>query len=152
MKTSFIQGILALALVWSGMGCGQEEKDRPRSRVARPSSEGERRGSQISAGSGRSLMISEFMAINDSVLRDDQGEFSDWIEILNYGAESTDLYGWSLTDDPVDLEKWQFPPRSIGPGESHVFFASGRGDESGLESHCSFRLSAEGEFLGLVSP
>ena len=28
-------------------------------------------------------MVTEFMAINDSVLADEQGRFSDWIEVHN---------------------------------------------------------------------
>ena len=92
------------------------------------------------------------MAVNDSSLRDDQGEFSDWIEVQNYGSAPIDLSGWSLTDDPEDIGKWRFRSGSLAPGESLVVFASGRGEDSGIERHASFRLSAQGEYLALASP
>ena len=56
-----------------------------------------------------SLMITEFMAANDSVLRDEDGDFSDWIELRNPTNEPIDLEGWSLTDDADDLAKWALP-------------------------------------------
>jgi len=39
------------------------------------------------------LVISEFMAINGSVLMDEDGDYSDWIEILNVSAFPVDLGG-----------------------------------------------------------
>ena len=32
-------------------------------------------------------IISEFMAINDSTLADEDGEYTDWIEVFNSGNE-----------------------------------------------------------------
>ena len=40
------------------------------------------------------LAISEFMASNDSTVPDEDGEFTDWIEIINEGNEPTDLGGY----------------------------------------------------------
>ena len=44
-------------------------------------------------------IISEFMAANSSTHADEDGHFSDWIEIFNPGSASLNLNGWFLTDD-----------------------------------------------------
>ena len=41
------------------------------------------------------------MASNVSTLADEDGDYSDWIEIYNGGTVAVNLEGWSLTDDPA---------------------------------------------------
>src|SRR6266446_5424640 len=55
------------------------------------------------------VVISEFLAHNTSGLMDEDGDFSDWIELYNSGTNSVDLGGWFLTDDATRLTKWMFP-------------------------------------------
>ncbi|MCZ6794154.1 MAG: lamin tail domain-containing protein, partial [Planctomycetota bacterium] len=78
------------------------------------------------AGPSRSqdLVISEFLAVNDSTIRDEDGEFTDWIEVFNAGATTANVGGWYLTDFVDELTKWQFPPVEIGPGGFLLVFAS----------------------------
>ena len=95
--------------------------------------------------------ISEFLAVNDSTLLDEDGDASDWIEIHNPCAEPVDLDGWYLTDDPADLTRWRFPPRILEPGSYLVVFASGK-DRRSSELHTDFRLSSDGDYLGLIRP
>ena len=61
------------------------------------------------------LIISEFMAENASGIKDDDGDRSDWIELLNLGSDVVNLAGWSLTDDPNRLAKWRFPFWTLAP-------------------------------------
>ena len=61
------------------------------------------------------LAISEFMASNDSTIPDEDGNFSDWIEIINEGNEPADIGGYHLTDDVDDLTQWTFPRIIIAP-------------------------------------
>ena len=63
-------------------------------------------------------VISEFMADNDTVLVDEDGDFEDWIEIYNPGPGALNLDGYHLTDDPDNLQKWQFPSQGIADGGS----------------------------------
>jgi len=51
------------------------------------------------------IVISEFMASNDSTLADEDGDFSDWIEIHNQSSSTIDLAGWSLRDGNGSLTK-----------------------------------------------
>jgi hypothetical protein len=54
------------------------------------------------------VIISEFMAANTSTIRDDDGKWSDWIELYNSGDSAVSLSGWYLSDDPTRLTKWRF--------------------------------------------
>lgn len=97
------------------------------------------------------LIISEFMASNDSTLLDQDGASSDWIEIFNAGNEAVDLGGWSLTDDALELTKWSFPSMTLETNQALLVFASGKDRASaGAELHTNFKLSADGEYLALV--
>ncbi len=100
-----------------------------------------------------SLMITEFMAANETVLADEDGDFSDWIEIHNPTDQSVSLLGWTLTDDEAEPNKWPFPVGSLAAHDYLLVFASGK-DRRGLDAplHTNFRLDAGGEFLGLVDP
>jgi len=99
------------------------------------------------------LAISEFMAINNSGLTDQDGEYSDWIEIYNPTDQPINLDGWYLTDDANDLTLWQFPQVWIGAGGHEVVFASNKDRNDPLsELHTNFRLSGDGEYLALVQP
>ncbi|MDB4362158.1 CotH kinase family protein [Akkermansiaceae bacterium] len=98
------------------------------------------------------LVISEFMAANETGLQDGDGEFSDWIEIFNPTASSVDLSSYFLTEDSSDLTKWSFPPLPLAPGERIIVFASGKGAAGPAgEIHTNFKLSAGGEYLALVT-
>src|SRR4051794_6047107 len=99
------------------------------------------------------VIISEFMASNSKTLADQDGQFSDWIELHNETAGTINLDGWFLTDDPNDLNKWRFPATNLLANGYLVVFASGKDHAvAGSELHTSFNLSAAGEFLALVKP
>ncbi len=72
------------------------------------------------------LVLAEFLTLNDSSLRDVDGERSDWFEVFNPGPDSVSTEGWSVTDDPSDLAKWVFPSVDIPSGDRLVVFASGK--------------------------
>ncbi len=96
-------------------------------------------------------IISEFLASNNSELADEDGEFSDWIEIHNPDAMAVDMEGWHLTDNETNLDKWTFPSVSIPSGGYLVVFASGKNRATvGNELHTDFKLSSSGEYLALV--
>ena len=102
---------------------------------------------------GAAPTITEFMADNESVLADEDGGFTDWIEIHNPDAAPVDLGGWHLTDNPIDLIKWTFPAVVIDPGGFLVVFASGKDRRvPGSELHTNFGLDRNGEYLALVAP
>ena len=99
------------------------------------------------------LMINEVMPVNRATLGDEDGDFSDWIELYNASPEPVDLAGWVLSDDDINRKKWPFPSRTIQPGEYLVVFASGkdRKNPSG-RLHTNFKLSSKGEAVRLYNP
>ena len=56
------------------------------------------------------------MADNETTLADEDGEFSDWIEIRNTEG-AVNLDGWYLTDDADELTKWRVPAVTLDDGE-----------------------------------
>ncbi len=96
-------------------------------------------------------VISEFMADNENTLEDEDCRSSDWIELLNPTAETRNLGGWYLTDNPADLTKWQIPNLSLEPNERRIIFASGKDRPTG-ELHTNFAIDKDGGFLALVRP
>ena len=98
------------------------------------------------------VVITEFMADNDATLADEDGDFSDWIELHNSGTAPVDLEGWFLFDDSEGFG-WRFPGFVLGAGDYVVVFASGKDRAlAGGELHTSFRLDSSGEYLGLYQP
>lgn len=99
------------------------------------------------------LRINEFSALNSVGLADEDGEYSDWIEIHNPTSITIGLQGWFLTDDETMPEKWEFPQISLAAGGYLVVFASGNDRTiAGNELHTDFSLNGAGEYLALADP
>jgi hypothetical protein len=97
------------------------------------------------------VVINEFLASNQSINRDMDGDYSDWIELYNPGSQPVDLSGYGLTDDPAVPFKWTLPAVTIQPGGYLLIWASGK-NRSTPELHSSFKLSAAGETIALFNP
>ena len=98
------------------------------------------------------LVINEFLSTNGSGLTDEDGDYSDWIEIYNRSNLPVNLAGWSLTDDPDQFEKWVFPDLTLGSHEYLVVFASGKDRRfpgPDVRLHTNFKLNGEGEEIAL---
>jgi hypothetical protein len=94
-------------------------------------------------------IVTEFVASNSDSLNDDNGNSSDWIEIYNAGDSIATLTGFTLTDDPGEIDKWTFPATTLAAGEYLVLFAGTDADpSSGTDLYTGFGLSAGGEYLG----
>ena len=100
-----------------------------------------------------SAVISEFMAVNHSTLKDADGDYSDWIEIHNTSIAPVNLSGWSLTDDATLPDKWHFPAVTLAADGYLTVFASGKNRSvTGSELHTNFQLDGDGEYLALFEP
>ncbi len=98
-------------------------------------------------------IITEFLAVNDRVLYDQDGDDSDWIELHNAGDSNMSLDRWYLTDDAENLRKWRFPDVQLDAGSYLIVFASGKDrNDPANELHTNFRLDAAGEYLAIVEP
>jgi hypothetical protein len=102
---------------------------------------------------GHWLVINEFMASNTKTKTDKFGEYSDWIEIRNISTQSVNLAGWHLTDTQDNLALWTFPSVTLASGQYLLVFASERNlTDPASELHTNFKLSIDGDYLGLVRP
>ena len=100
------------------------------------------------------LVISEFMADNETVLVDEDGDNEDWFELLNDEATTVNLDGYHATDDPLLPMKWTFPSIQLAPGETMVVFASNKDrPRTSGQNHTNFRLSQlAGSYLAITAP
>ncbi len=97
------------------------------------------------------VRINEVVAAGVPIgLADEDGDFEDWVELLNTGTTSVSLGGWSLTDDPAVPGKWVLPARTLAPGGFLVIFLSekNRAPASG-QLHANFSLKLSGGRLRL---
>ncbi len=78
---------------------------------------------------GAQVVISEFMAINNSTVTNTLGQTSDWIELHNGSTNAVDLAGWYLTDDPGDLIQCALLSTNIGAGGFVLIHCCGDVDE-----------------------
>jgi hypothetical protein len=105
------------------------------------------------AAQGADIRITEFMASNVSSLKDEDGDFSDWLELFNSDTNVVDLTGWFLTDSLADLTQWRIPDVTLDRGDYLLIFASGKNKTNVSEElHTNFQLSREGDYLALVDP
>lgn len=100
------------------------------------------------------LHIKEVMAENLTTIADEDGDFSDWIEIYNSGNQAINLKGFGLSDDQDNPFRWIFPDVSIAPGEYLLVFASrkDRRDPDHGYLHTNYRIQATGETVLLTHP
>lgn len=92
------------------------------------------------------IIINEVMADAKSGLTDEDGEFSDWIELYNTTNQTISLENYALSNKENKPLKWHFPEgATIAPGGYYVVFCSGKDkvEESTGVPHTNFRISAE---------
>jgi len=95
------------------------------------------------------LFINEIMASNVNTIVDEFGEDEDWVEIYNGDNATLNIGGMFLTDDFTRPQRWMFPDTTLKAGEFLLIWADGDTNQGPL--HTNFRLSADGEQIGLFS-
>ena len=93
------------------------------------------------------LKINELLAQNDAMYRDNYDEYNDWFEIYNPTDEALNLQGMYVSDDLTDPRKWRLGNLSI-PAKGFLLLWADDDAEQG-SNHVGFKLSGEGEQLGL---
>ncbi len=78
------------------------------------------------SAAGQTVRINEIMSSNAATVTDDDGDYSDWIELYNAGTGIINLVGWGLSDSYASPFKWVFPDVSVGPGQFLLVWASGK--------------------------
>lgn len=81
------------------------------------------------------LRITEFSMKNSAGIRDEDGEFRDWIELENCSDSEVPLSGWTVTDKPK-LRRQPISDSVLAPGERLVVFCR----DFGLKEEETLRL------------
>ncbi|SVC01569.1 uncharacterized protein METZ01_LOCUS254423, partial [marine metagenome] len=118
-------------------------------------------------GYAQDLMINEFLASNVTIYPEmyDFDDYTDWIELYNPNTMTYSLNGFFLTDDLNDPLKWKIPDDTEiesgayliiwaddydeGPGEVYTRPYWPWDDFTTLHYHTNFKISKDGEQLGL---
>lgn len=99
-------------------------------------------------------LISEFQTINPNGFLDGDGDFSDWIELVNRGTTGVSLGGYYLTNHMATPALWQIPAITVlDPGARLLIFASGKNRAiADSPLHTNFTLNDTGGSLALIAP
>lgn len=99
---------------------------------------------------GQVVQINEVCSKNKSLIADQDGDYSDWIELHNTSGQEVDLEGFHLSDDPDEPHKWTFSSVLLPENGFLLVFASGKNLQTN-ELHTNFNLDADGEGLYLTN-
>lgn len=109
-------------------------------------------GRHIGTSKYDGLVISEVMAANSSAVPDENGEFSDWMELYNGTGADLDMEGIMITNR-TDRITFPFPSYLLKAGERVVIFASGSYQlDTSKPFHGKFKISSAGDHLYLYDP
>ncbi len=95
------------------------------------------------------IVINEICPVNSTVLTDEDGDNSDWIELYNNSPNTVDLQGYSLSDNMLIPIKWIFPSVTIQPYSYLTVFASGKNKTETID-HWETVVLANGVWKYLV--
>ena len=97
------------------------------------------------------VVINELMASNSVSVADQDGEYDDWVELYNNSSSAIDLSGYFLSDDMMELDKWEIPSGTSIAGNGYLIIWADK-DEEQTGLHTNFKLSADGEGVYLTTP
>lgn len=98
---------------------------------------------------GQGILINEFMAKNNATIQDEDGDYSDWIELYNSTNSTINLMNFGLSDEYNSLNKWTFPNITIQAHSYLLVFASSKNRIDPTELHANFKITSSGEELYL---
>ena len=102
---------------------------------------------QKNSNKAKHLLINEVVADNLSTLKDENGKYSDWIELYNPTDDAVNLRGYYLSDSKNNLSKWAFPDVCIErDGYLVVFCDKAEGDTF---LHTNFSINSDKETIYL---
>ena len=110
-------------------------------------------GALAEVSQGAAVIVTEVMSKNVTFAVDSDGNYSDYIEIMNTSDAVVHMQGWHLTDDEGNLAAWTFPNISVDPSECLLIYCDGLDrhvDKDDL--HASFKLSRKGTSVVLTTP
>ncbi len=107
----------------------------------------------IWAGARAQVVINEYSCSNLDQFVDNHSDFGDWVELHNMGATGANIGGYYLSDDSLNLTRWQFPAGTTIPAGGYlIVWCDGRNEVAGGHYHTNFNLTQtknNGEYVML---
>jgi len=123
--------VIAIAAIAAIAACGDDGDTEP----------------QPEPPAGPDIVLNELLAANTATLSDEFSDYDDFVELANGGAEAAATAGLFLTDDLGVRNRWPLPDTTLPAGGILLIWADGEPAEG--RWHATFRLSADGEEVGL---
>lgn len=99
------------------------------------------------------LAINEVMINNRNSIKDDEGDFEDWIEIYNKGDMAVNLHGFGLSNKTKQPFLWTFPDITIEPKSFLMVWASEKNkNDPDDHLHTNFKLKNKDKAIILTAP
>ncbi len=99
------------------------------------------------------LIINEVMKDNRNSIKDEEGDFEDWIEIYNKGDTTVSLKGFGLSTDSKQPFLWTFPDMTIEPKAFVIVWASEKNKcQPNNPLHTNFKIKNKDNVLILTAP
>lgn len=93
------------------------------------------------------LKITEVMAVNNTTISDEAGEYDDWFEIHNAGTTTVNLKDMFVSDAINSSQKFMLSNYSLPAGGYVLLWADNDTDQGPL--HTNFQLASDGESIAL---
>lgn len=100
-----------------------------------------------SSSSGDHIVINEVCSNNFSLICDNNGNYSDYVELYNPAAVPVSLTGFSLSDNQNELNKCSLDSMIIPAKGYRLIWIDG--NDSDVVGHASFKISSIGESIYL---
>ena len=88
----------------------------------------------LESSESKKIVINEILAENKGNFKNENGEYSGYIEIKNISDESINIKNYSLSNDESVSFKWQLPNIKLSKGEVLLIYTSGVSSNSGTLS------------------
>ena len=88
----------------------------------------------LESSENKKIVINEILAENKGNFKNENGEYSGYIEIKNISDESINIKNYSLSNDESVSFKWQLPNIKLSKGEVLLIYTSGVSSTSGTLS------------------
>ena len=96
------------------------------------------------------LRINEVVAENKTTKKDPQGDFDDYIEIINTSNSEINLSGKFLTDSKKNPRKWKFPKGTKIAANGRLIVWADENVKATDGLHANFKLDKSGETVHLI--
>jgi hypothetical protein len=95
------------------------------------------------------FLINEVMPINDGFHADENGNYGDWVEVINAGDVPANTGGLHLSNRLMELGRWPLPSVTLEPGQHLLIWCDDTAAAGPLHTNFTLSGSADEVFLSV---